>query len=77
MKFALCIATLALVSGIQKKDDNDINYAAHLDAGQTGCHTSYSNDKAHRDSEVGAQAASDAWRGVKDPEIFALRAQQQ
>ena len=68
MKFALVIATLALVSGIQKRDD--INYDAHLDAGQNAVHSSYSNDKAVRDAAVGAQASSDVWRGVKDPSVF-------
>ena len=75
MKFALFIATLALVSGINKNKKDDINYDAHFDAGQATAKSSYTNDKAHRDSEVGAQAASDAWRGVKDGEVFALRAQ--
>ena len=73
MRFALFIATLALVSGIQKNKKDDINYDAHLDAGQNAVHSSYSSDKAARDAAVGAQAASDAWRGVKDPSIFALR----
>ena len=75
MKFALFIATLALVSGINKDKKDDINYDAHFDAGRSGAKAASTADKAHRDAEVGAQAASDAWRGVKDPEVFALRAQ--
>ena len=73
MKFTLFIATLALVSGIQRNKKDDINYDAHFDAGKSASVTSYSNDKAARDAAVGAQASSDAWRGVKDPSIFALR----
>ena len=66
--FTLFIATLALVSGIQKMDD--INYDAHLDAGLSSGKASYKANKAARDVAVGAQAASDAWRGAKDPKIW-------
>ena len=73
MKFTLFIATLALVSGIQKNKQDDINYDAKLDGGLAAGKASYTNDKAVRNANIGTQAASDAWRGVKDPSIFALR----
>jgi len=72
MKFALVIATLALVSGIQRNHKDDINYDSHFDNGQNTAHTSYSNDKATRDAAVGAEKASNVWRGVKDPSIFGV-----
>ena len=69
MKFTLLVATLALVSGIQKKSHDDINYDAKIDAMNSAETTSYHNDKHIRDTGVAAQAAEDAWRGVKDPAV--------
>ena len=70
MRFALFIATLAVVSGIQKNNMDDINYDAHLDAGLSAGKASYKANKAGRDFAVGAEAASNAWRGKKDPSIW-------
>ena len=72
MKFTLLVATLALVSGIQKKSQDDINYDDKIAAMNHAETTYYHGDKAIRNTGVAAQAAEDAWRGVKDPAVHSF-----
>jgi len=69
MKFTLLVATLAIVSGIQKKSQDDINYDDKIAAMNNAETTSYHNDKQIRNTGVANQAAEDAWRGVKVPSV--------
>ena len=76
MKFALFVATLAVVSGIQLSHD-------HNGVGDESKETTFDTlngkiSNTHKDAEkarttaVDKQEASDKWRGVKDPSVFGV-----
>ena len=74
MKFALFVATLAVVSGVQlsQRGVNDESYQTKFDNLKGNISNSHKDAERTRTTDVNAQEASDQWRGVKDPTIFGV-----
>ena len=74
MKFALFVATLAVVSGVQlsKNGVDDESYDTHFDTLKAKITNTHRDAEHTRTTDVDAQEASDKWRGVKDPSLFGV-----
>ena len=68
MKFTLIFVALAAAKTVDPID----GYTHHFDAYNAGTTTTHTNAEAKRQSEVAAQAASDAWRDGRTPNAGAV-----